>query len=420
MHKTVTILNHIAISGSYIHFASPFFADLFAGKQAYFPELQGKKGVLFSNAVLEKFMEDEFLHDKDILSQEAHRSIRTFSSGERKKALLAHLLKQNPDFIILDNPFDALDVASVETLKEQLSVLAKQITLIQIFKRNDDLLAQIQKVMRVEEDRVVFYGSVPAYLKEYAAPEPFVLNGAIPQPPDQFHPDTESLVRFVDVSVCYEERPILNKICWEVQAGEFWQLKGPNGSGKTTLLTMINGDNPKAYGQEVYLFGRRKGSGENVWQIKKKVGYFTPAMMDLFKGRYTAQQMVVSGLFDSIGLYRKASAAQLHLAGEWLGLMQMGELIHVPFQKLSQVHKRMVLIARAMIKHPPLLILDEPSTGLDDYSAGMLSTLINAMAAEQTTAILYVSHREEPGLKPDNIFVLEPGEAGSVGRFVIR
>ncbi|QIA08414.1 ABC transporter ATP-binding protein [Draconibacterium halophilum] len=223
------------------------------------------------------------------------------------------------------------------------------------------------------------------------------------------------MIKLRNVSVKYHERQILNKINWTIRAGEFWQLKGPNGSGKTTILTMINGDNPKAFGQNIELFGRRKGTGESIWEIKREMGYFTPSMMELFKRRHTAEEMVISGFHDSIGLYHKASEIQKHVANEWLKVLGLEAKSNYAFVDLSQVNRRMVLIARAMIKHPPLLILDEPSTGLDDQSAALLSALINKIADESQTAILYVSHRTEPDLKPQFVFELIPSEKGSVG-----
>ena len=240
----------------------------------------------------------------------------------------------------------------------------------------------------------------------------------IPGPLHHDQMSYKALIKLNGVSVHYHERQILNSINWTIKAGEFWQLKGPNGSGKTTILTMINGDNPKAFGQNIELFGRRKGTGESVWEIKKRIGYFTPSMMELFKRRHTAEQMVISGFHDSIGLYHRPSEIQKHVANEWLKVLGLADKGSRAFVDLSQVHRRMVLIARAMVKHPPLLILDEPSTGLDDKSAALLSALINKIADESQTAILYVSHRTEPDLKPQYVFQLKPGENGSVGEVV--
>jgi molybdate transport system ATP-binding protein len=384
----------------------------------HFPELTGKRGVLFSNTTLAKFIEEEFRHDNFELTRSFGRSIRTLSSGEQKKALLEVLMAKQPDFIILDNPFDALDVASVKQLKVRLESIANEMTVIQVFKRKSDLLPFIKHAMRVDKGKVVFADGIEQYLKKFEPEKEIHFSVEIPGPVHELNLSNNELIKLCDVSVRYGERQILNNINWTIKPGEFWQLKGPNGSGKTTILTMISGDNPKAFGQNIELFGRRKGTGESVWEIKQKIGYFTPSMMELFKRRHTAEQMVISGFHDSIGLYHRPSEIQKHVANEWLKVLGLADKGNRAFVDLSQVHRRMVLIARAMIKHPPLLILDEPSTGLDDKSAALLSALINKIAAESQTAILYVSHRTEPDLKPAFVFELKPGENGSVGEIV--
>ncbi|WP_297099743.1 ATP-binding cassette domain-containing protein [uncultured Draconibacterium sp.] len=413
MHK------HVALNGDDLAMDSAFMKQLLKGESTeHFPELQGKKGVLFSNTTLAKFIEDEFRHDNFELTQNYGRSIRTLSSGEQKKALLEYLMAKQPDFIILDNPFDALDVESVKQLKVRLETIATKMPVILVFKRKSDLLPFIKHAMRVDNGRVVYSDSIKQYLEKYEPEVEVHFAIEIPGPLHEEEVKYNELIILSDVSVHYQERQILNNINWIIKAGEFWQLKGPNGSGKTTILTMINGDNPKAFGQNIELFGRRKGTGESVWEIKKKIGYFTPSMMELFKRRHTAEQMVISGFHDSIGLYHRPSEIQKHVANKWLKVLGLENKGGHTFIELSQVHRRMVLIARAMVKHPPLLILDEPSTGLDDKSAALLSALINKIADESQTAILYVSHRTEPDLRPQFVFELVPGENGSVGEVV--
>ena len=406
--------HHIAFYGSTFSTQSSFFKQMMQGEgHEKLSILKEKKGALFSNMTLEKFMEEELAHDAYDLTTTMGRSIRTLSSGEQKKALLNHLLSEQPDFLVLDNPFDALDVASVAHLKERLTLLSNELIIIQIFKRKTDLLPFINYGLFVENEKVVFEGEISDYLQNIVQ-QKFALTADIPAPLETITVASDELIRLKDVTVSYDERPILNTINWTINAGEFWQLIGPNGAGKSTLLTMIDGDNPKAFGQEIYLFGQLKGSGETVWDIKKKLGYFTPSMMELFKARrHKAEGMIIGGLLDSIGLYYTPSDAQRHLAEKWLKVIGLANKRETAFVDLSQVEQRMVLIARAMIKHPPVLILDEPSNGLDDYAATMLITLINKIAQESKSAILYVSHRAEEGLEPHKILELIPSDKGS-------
>jgi molybdate transport system ATP-binding protein len=371
--------------------------------KAPFTDYNGLKGVLFSTISLQEFIEEEAKHQHTEVLKNSSRTLQSMSSGERKKALLVYLLAQQPDYIILDNPFDNLDLASQQLLLQNLIAISLHTAIIQLINRKADQLPFITNT-------ITFSANNDAITSNHAA-----FSGSIPPPIKQFAIEKTTLIEFKNVTVKYEDRTIVKNINWTINAGEFWQLVGPNGAGKTTLLTMINGDNPKAYGQDLWLFGKRKGSGETVWDIKEKIGYLTPAMTDLFSTRHTLKQMIVSGFFDSIGLYTLPTDGQLKLADKWLQVINLHHLKHSPFCKLSLGQQRMALIARAMVKHPPLLILDEPNAGLDDHNVAIVSALINKIAAESTTAILYVSHRTEKDITPQFVYELQPTSHGSIG-----
>tara|TARA_B100000953_G_scaffold103453_1_gene84807 strand:+ start:12 stop:1250 length:1239 start_codon:yes stop_codon:yes gene_type:complete len=383
-----------------------------------FEELQHKNGFEHSEAVLQNFIKDDQKHGNSVLVKDESRSLRTFSSGEKRKALLEYLLKKQPEYLILDDPFDCLDVQSVANFKERLAEVKSDFILVQIFRREEDILPFIDIILDFDgtgntifKNKADFIENKQGFLEEIKR---------IPAAPKVFEGIPESLIKLKNVNVAYEDRPILSNISWEVKRSEFWKLTGPNGSGKTTILSMIYGDNPKAYGVDLFLFGKKKGSGESVWEIKKKIGYFSPSITELFIRRNSVEEMLISGLVDSIGLYQKPSDKQRALAKQWLGTLGFQEKAKKVFNDLSNLEKRMLLIARAMIKHPPLLILDEPSTGLDDKSALKITNLINHIAAQSDTAIIYVSHRKEKGLHPDFEYELFPTENGSVGKIKIQ
>ena len=378
--------------------------------------LKGLRGSLFSNTTIEAFLEEEARHDHSGLKTEEGRRLATYSSGERKKALLASLLKNPPEFLILDNPFDNLDRHYQKDLRKLLSGLGQDVILVQLLSRANDLLPGINKTAFLSKSELKGFPDYTPGEKVPKIPHPFP--DPLPPAPDLEALDSDVLVDFREVVLSYEGHPILDRIVWRINKGEFWELRGPNGSGKTSLITMITGDNPKAYGQPVYLFGKRKGSGESIWEIKQRIGYFTPSMTDRFRGYHKTAHMLISGLTDSIGLYVRPTDRQVQLAGAWLKLLGMQTLAEVAFQELTQGQKRLLMCARAMIKHPPLLILDEPTAGLDEASAHLLVSLVQKMARESRTAIIFVSHREEPGLKADHLLELIPGEKGS--RAVVR
>jgi molybdate transport system ATP-binding protein len=375
-----------------------------------------KKGSLVSDISIIDLINEEEIHDHIEVDKMGNRRLRSMSSGEQKKALLAYCLSKDPDYIILDNPFDNLDIASQQSLGGLLKDAGEQASLIQIINRKTDVLRFIANAVSIDDkNKITYHKNVEEYLTQQKN-ELIVFPNDVPKPLHEYVIKSNELVVFNKVNVSYNERPIIRDISWKINAGEFWQLIGPNGSGKSTMLTMITGDNPKGYGQDMTLFGMKKGTGETVWDIKQNVGYFTPSMTDMFSKQHTLQSMIVSGLFDSIGLYVIPAEAHLQLANEWLHLIEMYELRNTSFSKLSLGQQRLALIARAMIKHPPLLILDEPTSGLDDYHVSLVTSLINKIAAESRTAILYVSHRREEGLAPQFVFELIPNETGSEGR----
>jgi len=384
------------------------------GSFAAFNQLSGQ---LFSKLTLDELIDEELRHEHLEVAKAQNRLLQSLSDGEQKKALLSYLLAQQPGYIILDNPFDNLDKASQAALLIMLEQVASATIIIQLVNRSRDLLPFITEAFCLELNQsLTEIGNIPAYVEKRNKESSYVFHGTVPSPIHTYTIPEGPLVKFNNVSVQYDGRPIVTNICWTISPGECWQMIGPNGSGKTTLLSLITGDNPKAYGQDITLFGRRKGTGEAVWDIKKNIGYFTPAITSQFSRYDSVEKMVIGGFFDSIGLYIQPSDMQQKIARQWLELIEMLPLRNTLFHKLSLGQQRTALIARAMIKHPPLLILDEPTSGLDDYNAGLVVSLINKIAEESNTTILYVSHRTEEGLSPDLIFELTPHENGSVGK----
>ncbi|WP_298501751.1 ATP-binding cassette domain-containing protein [uncultured Maribacter sp.] len=382
------------------------------GRYKGFTPFTSTKISLFSKITIERFIDEEDRHDEKILTKGFKQALKTLSSGEQKKALLQYLFNKNTEAIILDNPFDNLDSNSQKNLKETLSEKAKTISFIQIISRKEDLLPFITNYAFLEKETLNTYSS----FKEINIPNKNTkFLGTIPPPIKPSNYTEKTLIQLKNVNVSFEDKKVLQNINWTIERGSFWQLIGSNGSGKTTLLSMITGENPKGYGQELFLFGRKKGTGESIWDIKKRIGYFTPAMTDKFRGYHTVEQMIISGFNDSIGLYVKPSATQKKLAKEWLSLINMWHLHDSLYNELSMGQKRLVMTTRAMVKHPDLLILDEATAGLDDASAHLLISFVNKIASDSETAIIFVSHRSERGLNPAYRFVLNPSSNGSLG-----
>ncbi len=374
-------------------------------------DYQHKKGLLYSLFTLEKFIDEEDKHDNKIISTEL-QALETMSNGEQKKALLYYLLNEKPDFIILDNPFDNLDVTFQEELKSILQKYSSHISFVQIASRKADTLSFIKHFGRLTYDTFTVIQDLG--FDKLTKKESFS-NVSIPNPLETIPSLNDPLIQFKNVSISYGDKKILNNINWTIIKGDFWQLTGANGSGKSTILSMITGDNPKAFGQEIYLFGNLKGSGETVWEIKKRIGYYSPTMTNKFKGRHTVENMLISGLTDSVGLYTIPTDIQKRVIKQWLSVLNLHDIKDTYFNKLSTGKQRLVMTARAMVKHPPLLILDEPTTGMDDESAALLVSFVNKIAQETNTAIIFVSHRKEPYLEPKRVYTLEKAPSGSIG-----
>jgi molybdate transport system ATP-binding protein len=209
---------------------------------------------------------------------------------------------------------------------------------------------------------------------------------------------TNILVKMKNVTVSYGPSVVLNRINWTVKKGENWMIRGPNGSGKTTLLSMISGNHPQAYSNDISLFGRPRGSGESIWDIKKNIGMVSSECQIQYQKTIPFEDVVMSGFFDSIGLYRKPSHKHRKTAETWMKLFGIDHLIGKYFTMLSQGEQRLGLLARAMVKSPPLLILDEPCQGLDTPNRKTFLRIIDHIGLKTPTVLIYVTHYQDDNL----------------------
>ncbi len=370
--------------------------------------------LVFSEATIAAMIEEESRRDSSVIIEREGQSLRSMSSGERKIAVLHYLVSLAPAYLFVDNFYENLDAKNRENLEALVINVAKGIKIIQVVRREVELFSFIKATYIIDEQQVLqpCSGTVFNVLTELVS----AVN--IPKTTTDYHYDYKTFVKLSDVSVRFYDKPVLKGIHWEIGLGEFWQMIGENGSGKTTLLSLITGDSHKAYGQNIVLFDKLKGTEENVWEIKKKIGYFTPNITELFNARHSVLHMVLSGFYDSVGLYVKPLDLHVQLAKEWLDVIQMKDMAHTTFTTLSPGKQRMVLIARAMVKHPPLLILDEPTSGLDKEHIAIIVALINKIAKETKTTIIYVSHSVESGLKPQHVYKLSKTAEGSLGNIL--
>jgi molybdate transport system ATP-binding protein len=177
-----------------------------------------------------------------------------------------------------------------------------------------------------------------------------------------------------------------------MRQGEHWAIRGPNGAGKSTLLSLILADNPQGYANELKIFGRPRGSGESIWEIKQQIGWVAPEIHMYYPSQAACQTIVCSGFFDSVGLFHNMTPAQMQIAAKWMQALGIEALAERSFQEVSIGEQRLVLLARALVKQPRLLILDEPCQGLDGANRSRIIQLLDSLCQQTPVSLLYVTH----------------------------
>jgi molybdate transport system ATP-binding protein len=323
------------------------------------------------------------------IAELAERGLRFVSTGQLRRSLLARALISGTTLIALDSPLEGLDRQSrsdISGLIEQL-MTASHTTL--YFSRSAaEIPANATHVLVLRDCRIEFAGSRGAWLQTHAVTHKKAGHIAV-KPIDTA---AEPLIRFNDVHIAYQQQTIFSAATFAVYPHQHTLVSGPNGCGKSTLLALISADNHKAYGQDIWLFGVRRGSGESIWDIKRNLGVVSTALHSNYPRGFTGLQVTLSGLFDSLGLYDNFGVAQRQQALQALDMLQLGELRDRQFHHLSYGQQRLLLLARAMVKAPRLLILDEPCIGLDDEHCEQLQQQLGIITAQTDTTLLYVSH----------------------------
>ncbi|GEO10998.1 ATP-binding cassette domain-containing protein [Segetibacter aerophilus] len=317
------------------------------------------------------------------------------SNGENKRLQIVKALLLQPAFLLLDNPFTGLDVKSRQKLEEVLDEIGKKGIHIILVTSATHLPFFITNVLFLSKDgsyitepvNAVEWNDTHATKAKVSFDHELLRQLTL----NNKHASFELAVKMKDVNIEYDHK-ILDNINWEVKNGERWSLSGPNGSGKSTLLSLVNADNPQAYANDIYLFDRKRGSGESIWDIKKKTGFVSPELHLYFEKGTNCFDVVASGLFDTIGLFRKINQQQSALVIRWMQLLKIESLQRKFLNQLSNSEQRLVLLARALVKNPPLLILDEPCQGLDEEQTLMFKEIINAICVAGNKTLIYVSH----------------------------
>lgn len=355
--------------------------------------------ILGDKAVSEKWTE---LCNAFPLRDVVGKRINYLSSGELRKLLIINALLEVPDLLILDNPYIGLDELSRSELDKAIKGIAEGgVGIVLLLCDPADIPSYTDSVIAISGNEVSAPETSPEAIDALRSrPLPSVPEMTLQDLPAQKGSAGEFEVAFAieDGHVRYGGKSVLEGIDWKVCAGQRWALTGANGSGKSLLLSLVCADNPQAYANRITLFDRRRGSGESIWEIKDRIGYVCPEMQLYFRSALPVEEIVAGGLRNSLSQFRKPTSDELDEARTWLRLLDIGHIADRRFQELSSGEQRLVLLARAFIKQPSLLILDEPLHGLDAAHKERVRRLIDLLVSRNGMSLIFVTHytREIP------------------------
>lgn len=329
---------------------------------------------------------------------------RQLSSGQARKLCLLAQISHGCRFLVLETPYEGLDAQSCTDLDHILDQLQKQgLALLVLVHNHGDIPSWCSHLAIMHKGEITRQGATDSIRPAAAAlfqAQSSLFQVTIEEFRAERREETEgrqgaSLIRLRQGFARYGEREVFSNLDLDINEGDHTLISGPNGCGKSTLLHLITGDHPLCYANDLHIFGTRRGSGESIWDIRKHMGIVSPDLHRSYRASGSVLAVVLSGLFDSIGLYDKTGAGQRQQAMRWLERLHLEDKAKLPFRRLSYGEQRLILLARALIKVPRLLILDEPSQGLDASRRNALLHFLAEVAKANICTILYVSHRED-------------------------
>ncbi len=381
----------------------------FSGQQALFEAELKQDDTDFMDRIDPGTMAREFLNSPEnhqdlirafAMDKVLDQGFRQLSTGQSRKLLLLARLTRGTDCLVIQAPYDGLDTAGCLELDKALTLCRDRgIRIIITVHNPEDIPYWATHIGVIDQGGLALSGSRDKVLRNLPGiqtPADFKarVDDLVPVQPDQ-RPDKQELVRLENGSAGYQGRIVFTGLNLEIRTGDHTLVSGPNGCGKSTLLQIITGDHPACYQNRLWIFGTCRGTGESIWDLKKSMGIVSADLHRNYIVPGSVLDCVLSGLFDSIGLYTVPGGEDRKKAMAWLERISLSHEAGTPFRSLSYADQRLVLIARALIKLPALLILDEPTQGLDRANRGAILDFLEQVAKEDLSTILYVSHRED-------------------------
>ncbi|MEO8583527.1 MAG: ATP-binding cassette domain-containing protein, partial [Flavitalea sp.] len=336
------------------------------------------------------------------------------SNGETKRLLIASALLNNPSLLLLDHPLSGLDVSTRADLDGLIEEISTSGIMVVLATGPWEIPGSISNIAIMQKGKITHLIKKKEFIPEnFGMQHSIKINRKLLGELLSIHESKSFhvIVEMNNVTIKYQDKIILENVNWKIKQGERWALSGHNGAGKSTLLSLINGDNPQAYANNITLFDRRRGSGESIWDIKKNTGFVSPELYQYFPMDSTCIQVIESGFYDTIGLFRQSDTDMVRTSLMWMKLMNIDSGAFTLFNRVSPPVQRLCILARALVKNPPLLILDEPTQGLDHTQQQFFTELINAICDNSNVTLIYVSHfREHIPAAVTHLLQLESGK----------
>jgi molybdate transport system ATP-binding protein len=348
----------------------------------------------------------DYLKDKQLIK---------LSNGETKRLMLAAALLKNPVLLLLDNPLTGLDVKTRQEFNGIISQITSSGINLIIATPAHEIPEGITHIAVLQNGAIIHETTSTGFRPEEFIPDVtdsiditalnILLN------PDKPRIAYNHIVKMEKVHIQYADKVVLDDVNWEIKTGERWALLGPNGAGKSTLLSLINGDNPQAYANHIVLFDKKRGTGESIWDIKKKIGFVSPELHQYFPTDNSCVQVVESGYYDTLGLFRPGNQQMAATALQWMKILEIDRYARVLLKNIPASAQRLCLLARALVKNPSLLIFDEPCQGMDDHQQLHFKNMVDTICKLSNVTMIYVTHyQHEIPNSVDKVLTLDKGK----------
>jgi molybdate transport system ATP-binding protein len=321
------------------------------------------------------------------------KRILSLSTGEGRRINLLMLWLTDKKIICLDDPYAGLDIDGQQQVNNAMKMLLKKNVTILIAVSHAHLPDIIDHVLQISNSQIEYSGSLK-FFKDCKSPESKKLR-ITRYISDGYDYSFSVAAEMKNITIKYGNEIVQKDFSWKICKGDKWMLSGANGSGKSTLMSLIYGDNPMAYAYEIVIFDRVRGSGETIWDIKQPMGYFSSELQQFFPREMTVYEAVLTGFSNHLVIRKDLTPEHYRQADELIEAAQLTGLKHTPLYHLSFSKCRLTLVCRALVKHPPVVILDEPCQGLDRASTEIINNLVDNVCGNEHGTLIYVTHQSD-------------------------